>query len=671
MPASVSRRNFLRIATGSIVTLPAVAAASIVAVPHQALAETGQKTADQEASTDKILYANEVELIPLSLSEVAFVVCDVSVSDPTKNRVAGAHVKVTSTATGEFVEADTKEDGSVMFDIKKLAIRGEGESPDNLKQYSFIGRIEITRKGYRDFLTGQMIVEGLQTHVIPTRKLEDGWLYPARVSFDGWDVLYTDNTPSFSKNNDAVHLLDVTLKNVQGSDKIRVSIAEAATDKVVRSLDATPSGSEMTCRFGYHFLQEGNEEALALETDYCIHITQGDNTWKFPIRLKPTTPLIDEPQTLKPAKPLKPVGDPKGGMASAKLPRLIPIGGGEALTGWIPNFGPVQVSVDPSGSATIALTIGEMEYPWGRSSEWDTPPAGGQAGRVDTVYSGNISGVSSGDNLDFKENQGWKWFPQKSIAEQWKKKKEQISKGLNNYRQAKAAPGNDNISFSKVIKVNLKLVLFGTVNWELLTKDSWNVGANINKNPGFSGAAGLALILSCDFTYCNNFLAGPVPVLFQFGFKASATLKAMAGLAVRDSDPDRAEKIKQGLPVKSWSEILGNLDYWDWDFTNTGFSLTLTLSPWISLGVGVKGIASVSMRGSIVMTYYIGASFPLSKLKHNQENPHMIWGIAAAIDLVFELFFFTFNLNVVELSNNNFYNSWNDPQWQVDKWDLG
>ena len=673
MPSNVLRRNYLRIATGSIVTLPAVAAASIVSVPHQALAATGQETTDQEATTDKVLYTNEVQLIPLTPSEVAFVVCDVSVGDPTKNRVAGARVKVTSTATGKSVEDITKDDGSVMFDIKELAIRNEDESSEDLKQYVFIGKIEVVCDGYRDFLTGQMIVEGMQTHVIPTRKLEEGMPYPARVSFDGWDVLYTDNTPSFSPANDIVHFLDITLKNVLGSSKIHVALAEAATDKVVRSLDATPSGSEMTCRFGYHFLQQDNDEALTPETDYCIQVSQGDTTWKFPIRLKPKTPVIDKPGTTKTLKPVKPVGDPapKGARASATLPRLIPIGGGESLSGWIPDIGPVHVTVDPCGSAGFSLTIGEMEYPWGKSSEWNTPSADGQAGRSETINKGNISGTATDDDIKFEKNAGWKTFPSTSLKKQWQKKKDDIAKGKNNYQQAKASPDNNNISFSKVLKVNLKLVFFGTVTWDLLTKDSWDISANLNKNPGFSGAAGLALILTCDYTYCNNFLAGPVPVLFQFGFKAIASAKATLGLVVRDTDPYREDKIKEGLPVKSWSEILGDRDYWNWDSSNTGFSLTLTFSPWISLGVGVKGVVSLSVRGSIAMTYYVGACFPKSKLQPGQENPHMIWGISAALDLVFELFFFTINVNVVDLSNKNFYNSWNDPQWQTDKWEMG
>lgn len=384
-------------------------------------------------------------------------------------------------------------------------------------------------------------------------------------------------------------------------------------------------------------------------------------------------PVFNKPEVLKPLKALKPVGDPKGGKASAKLSRLIPIGGGGSISSWIPDFGPVQVGFDPSGSVTIAVTIGQLEYPWGKSNEWSIPPAGREATRTYKIDEGSVSATATGEDVEFKENEGWKWFPQKTLAKQWEDQKKKIDKGLNNYNAAKAAhaadPQQRTISFSKVLKVNLKLQLFGVLTWDIFDKDTGDI--SFSRNPGFSGVAGAALILSADFTYSNNFLAGPVPVLFQFGFKAGASLKATAGLSVRDTDPDREEKIKNGQPVKSWSEIMGDWDYWNWDFTNTGFSLTLTFSPWISLGVGIKGVASVSVRGSIAFTYYIGVSYPAKALGPDRSNPHMIFGISAGIDLVFELFFFTHNVSVVDLSNNNFYNSWNNPQWQPEKWELG
>lgn len=167
MPSNVSRRDFLRIVTGSIISLPSVATATVATVPHVALAAT-----QQETGTDDTLYTNEVQLVPLTLSEVAFVVCDVSIGDPSKNRVAGAHVRVISLANGKAVEGTTAADGSVMFDIKELALCKKGESRDDLKKYHFIGMIEITCEGYRDFVTGQFLVEGLQTHVIPTQRLQ-------------------------------------------------------------------------------------------------------------------------------------------------------------------------------------------------------------------------------------------------------------------------------------------------------------------------------------------------------------------------------------------------------------------------------------------------------------------------------------------------------------------
>ena len=63
MPSNVSRRDFLQIVTGSIISLPSVATATVATVPHVALAAT-----QQETGTDDTLYTNEVQLVPLTIS---------------------------------------------------------------------------------------------------------------------------------------------------------------------------------------------------------------------------------------------------------------------------------------------------------------------------------------------------------------------------------------------------------------------------------------------------------------------------------------------------------------------------------------------------------------------------------------------------------------------------
>lgn len=71
MGANVSRRGFLRIATDSIVTIPAAVAASTAAMA----ANPGLALADETESTStSTLYTNDVQLIPLTISEVGFVV---------------------------------------------------------------------------------------------------------------------------------------------------------------------------------------------------------------------------------------------------------------------------------------------------------------------------------------------------------------------------------------------------------------------------------------------------------------------------------------------------------------------------------------------------------------------------------------------------------------------
>ena len=112
MSGTLTRRNFVRLAMGSLITLPSVAGGFIIPV-REAHAETGGEThaGDADDATTKITL--------VFASEVGFYVADVSKTESVP--IPGARVKVTSRYNDKSVEGVTGKDGIVKLDIRNLA----------------------------------------------------------------------------------------------------------------------------------------------------------------------------------------------------------------------------------------------------------------------------------------------------------------------------------------------------------------------------------------------------------------------------------------------------------------------------------------------------------------------------------------------------------------------
>lgn len=174
------------------------------------------------------------------------------------------------------------------------------------------------------------------------------------------------------------------------------------------------------------------------------------------------------------------------------------------------RLGPVQFGIDPTGSITISVTIGQLEYPWGHSKEWAmNPQENGDPAQVVKYQKGGITATLSeaaDGSLDFEENKGWQWFPRKTLREQKERQEKSAKQAINNYDKAKAAkgldPNNKTISMSSVFKVNVKAVVFAMLQWDAYDLDSMTFDAT--KSPGFNGSIGAALILSADYIWFGN-----------------------------------------------------------------------------------------------------------------------------------------------------------------------
>lgn len=79
-------------------------------------------------------------------------------------------------------------------------------------------------------------------------------------------------------------------------------------------------------------------------------------------------------------------------------------------------------------------------------------------------------------------------------------------------------------------------------------------------------------------------------------------------------------------------DALLDISRWTWDYTNTGLSITLNVTPSLSVGVGIRGVASISVKGAITLSLYLG--IPFGTQPDYLPGAHFTAGWSAKITLV-------------------------------------
>ena len=128
---------------------------------------------------------------------------------------------------------------------------------------------------------------------------------------------------------------------------------------------------------------------------------------------------------------------------------------------------------------------------------------------------------------------------------------------------------------------------------------------------------------------------GYVPVILEFDIAGMFTLGFGAAFATPEAF--------------SPSKII-------WDFTNTGLDFTMAIIPSVSVGVGVRGIASVGAKVSATFTIFVGIlgfnKLPEGADKNGISYPHVIGGFMWSISIVIMLLGHT----------------WVPKKWEPHKW---
>lgn len=570
--------------------------------------------------------------------------------------VEGAKVTVTSRFNGKTVVGKTltDKDGVVNVDIRQLAVAEKGEDVNHLDDYYFNGTVTVEKDGWRRFQTAKVVIEGGTGLQVPSHPADaTGTPYPYLVSFDDWDALYSRNDFLVTSANADEHTIGVSILDlpssaaatielwVDGEKEPRQSAKAALGERVqvgakteqvqvgtkvervivdyelvtgkpvyletevpVYETRKTPVyGTPATATFKARFLKEGDPAALPVGATCKVVVVQDGKTYTWPLAFTTSAGVTDEPSDKQDQKltPFNPTGGgAKGTGLDLKWPSSIPLLGGGNLSFWTPEL-PIGIYVNPFGMVQITL----------KSPSW---------GYL------NDGGVS--------DKNGWGKYPRKTIEQQWDKKVKALKTMTDKTAGLISKPG-------AVQQIDLFKSFSVMVNFQLMALAKWN-----SDKGSFQGEVAGQIVAAMNFTISENFFAGPIPVLITFSLDVSLVFGLSA--AAKSSKKNKNEQLL---------DAVFDFSRWHWDYANSGFTMTLNITPSLSVGVGLRGVASISVKGAITLTLFFGV--PMGTQPDNLPSPHFSAGWSAQISLVIEMFLFTHSFSLYNKAFSNFYDNWN------------
>lgn len=540
--------------------------------------------------------AGALSVIAAKPYEASFIVADMS--NGGKTRVAGARVRVTSRENKKSVEKITDERGLVQLDISELSDNPFNRERYKLTRYEFDGSISVSCPGYRDFESALVHLEGGMLFEVPTRQVTDGLPYPASVSLADWDILYTKNEFLLTPENGDKCNVGVTVKNLAAGEAV-VSLAASKDGAAIAQTKVTPKDGVATASFSQTFLKKGSNEALSGDKNY-LRVEQGGKTYYTELSVQLSGGKLENAVDKSNVK-LDPINlDTATKGLGLTWPKSIPVIGGSRIAVWTPDW-IVNVDLNPFGFLRVTIPI-----------------------------------VRGSKEINTKTKKWSKGFfqPRKSIAAQFDKLLDNMAALSDKSGNALGANGN-------IQKIDTFGSVATTLNAQLIFGAQWSEEKGTVQ---YSGGAQFFATLSASYTL--NYMLGPIPALVIFAFDASADATGtLGGYMVREN---KNEKL---------ADVAGDLSRIKWDPANSSLSFRITPVISVSIGVGIRGVASICAKGSAGLSFYISWS-PAARA--GKSECHVIFGYILKLDLVVHLFLFTKTWNLLNGTNLNWIDNWDD-----------
>ena len=611
LASSISRRGFVKFALGSLITLPVVAGGYAIpaSIAHAEPLKSGEE--DGGNALDDI-----TKITMVSASEVGFVVVDTANGGRTK--IKGAHVTVTSRYNKKQVDGYTNSDGEVILDVRNLAENPAYENVDELESYAFNGSITVVCGGYREFETALVRITGGGGLMVPVRSITESKPFPRMVSFDEWDILYTKNAFACTPGNDGDHTVFMEFRQLENRETT-VYLKHISTDSVLLSASGTPQDGtlKLTAKGKYLLKNSPNAFPIVIEkydvqadevldpsaSFFSLEAVQGNNHYAWPINLLVCETDIENNLEEYGAS-LTPFNTAGGSNTGLNLtwPKDVPIVGGGSIKPFMPNL-LVNLSINPWGFLQFTA----------KTPSW-----------------GYVR-----DNGEHAGPQDWKWQPRKSAYKQFEKGFNAINKGAD--KAAKAFSDGKGI----IRPIDTFWSISATGNAQIVALATWDIAKKL-----YRGMIAGQIFISVDASITWNFWAGPIPLLATLAFNMNTIISLQGAMYTKATGDQTA------------SYVLGHPELWEFDYSNTGLTVTFNLTPSFSFGVGVKGIASVSAKASFTLTLLFGFTVAKDLAGHDRDFPHMAFGYAAQIAAVLSFFLFTTTIPIHNWKFRNFYDNW-------------
>jgi hypothetical protein len=596
----------MQLAAGTIATLP-----GMMVHPLTALAEDDwSESLEQDAGSAG---TSVLKVVKLKANEIGVQVADMS----TKAEVVveGAHVRIVSSENDKAVEGVTDEYGMITLDITELARCKAKEDRTKLSEYRFYGSIEVDPgDGFRRFATGLMRFTGGIAHIIPTRSRESQ-MYPLRACFDDWDVLYTSNDFIETVGNTDTHTFSIELRGLAIMDT-DVSLHVNKERRPRKTVRVTPVDGAAELKFEGKFLEKGHADCLPIGCQVGIDVSQGGKTKTIALHFGVAEGVVDNSSTGE-DDDLEPFDLSNFEMSlSIPIPNFLPIiGGGEIASAWIPSF-PVNVSLNPFGSFQMTAQIGSnsdrgLPTSWGY--KYDSDPA----------------------------TERWSRWPRDDASKQWEDFVDEAMEAARGVKSVYLREGVGSKMFGHG-KFFPNVEATGGLQLVAAAMYDWGLGQ-------FRGTLGAQIMINLAASVAEQFVFFGIPTIVSAGLEGTFAVFIGCGMV--------STKERKG-DLGDWARALFDFGNWKFDYTNTGLTVTLSVSPFFSLGLGLRGVASVSIMAKATFTMYLAFTHRADLDKSTHPLPQVIVSLGAVITLVFHFFLVTKTTKLVDFGYREFYNRW-------------
>ena len=568
-------------------------------------------------------YASETTTVTIPPDKIWFGAKYFEKSESSENatvrNVAGVKIHIKSFYNGKEADVTTDDTGGVFVDLLPLARKSHSDAVGDF--YEFDACVSLTAhdcttqdsniKQYREVVLPRIHICQGQMVNLPLTPDEGTSFYFRSISFDDWDILYTNQEFVTSPGNTLKHVLKAELYFPEPQYfYVQAFIAESpdASRKGNRFCDTHgvegKKGEFKTIYWESEFLNPKSSEWGQLQAGEKIYLNvadkNGNHSWATK-SLGLTTyrspcddagqPFDDEfspissdvsyggnmqsggnagtptPSSTSPHG-LRKISDPEFHLPVDNMPKGLQ---NLSFSCWAPSL-PVVFRYDPIGYILFGLDLEIFNY-----------------SNAEDEYTGDTS---------------WRSQPRRTFQDQCDRKQQQIKNRINDYKQMKT----NSLANGKAIKHKSYHDISLSASFQMLAQMTYNESKTL-----WEGDLSLMLGGGVSGSFTEQFVCGIFPFYVKFELSANVSFGALWGI--------ESSVAKEGSTnlERSLSAIFSGMHFKPNDSST---ALDLQLGAALTLAIGVDGLASAGVRGSGGISF----TWQWRKEPTEKEDPRLLIG---------------------------------------------